>query len=57
MNLREKDVWKLSYSELKEEKARLDQIAWLDQGQSQRLDIIEERLQDFTSKASIQTMY
>jgi len=57
MGLKDKDVWELSYSELKEEKARLDQIAWLDQGQSQRLDIVEERLADFSSKASVQTMY
>lgn len=57
MSLREKDVWKLSYSELKEEKSRLDQIAMLDQGQSQRLDTIEKRLADYTSKAGVQTMY
>lgn len=57
MSTRNKDVWELSYAELREEKSRLDQIAYLDQGQSNRLDIVEERLADISSESSTKQMF
>lgn len=55
--LRKQDPLNMSYSQLKEEKARLNQVAWLDQEQSNRLDLVNDRLREFSTKSSVQTMY
>lgn len=57
MSLRDKDPMNMSYSQLREEKARLEQVAWLDQEQSNRLELVEDRLREFSSKSTVQTLY